>query len=299
MKDWGHPRERRPTVKTSLKALAQNVDNEILELNLRLAQKEARREQLAKCVGKVTQEVLIGVAAEISKVVDSINELGRNVDTLEGVYEMYRWNRAFIVSGGHVHRVQEGCPGFKYGTVAYLVPQCSALTEDEIVELAGERACTHCYPSAPLSVLQQASKLFAHDEQAKAERRAERETKRSAKEAAKLTVTLPRGEWGDGKPKEKTFGTVRGARNEAAHVYGTALYYPTTSEGYIQNFAAIVAAIAEREELDIADLATEIRQRVEKKYLREIQKPGIGYGGCSKEEARRKLEDALSILAKY
>lgn len=286
-------------MKTDIKAIAQNVDNEILELSLRLAQKEARREQFAERLDKAGPQVLIGLGTQISKVIDSINELGRNVDTLEGVYEMYRWNRAFIVSGGHVHRVQQGCPGFKYGTVAYLVPECSALTEDEIVELAGERACTHCYPSAPLSALQQASKLFAHDEQAKAERAAEREAKRSAKEAAKLTVTLPRGEYGDGKPKEKTFGTVRGARNEASQVWKSAVYYPGSSKGYVENFRALVDAIAEREGVDAQKLGQEIQERVGKAYVREMQNPGIGFEGWTKAEAQEKLAEALTVLANY
>lgn len=281
--------------KTNFKALAQNIDSEILELSLLLAEKEAQRDGLQR---KLRSEYLSDeeVTAKLSRVFDSWHQIKPQLKALGDVYRHYNWNRAYIVSGGHVHSTPTGCPGFKFGTQVYLVPECSALTEAEIVELAGDRACTHCYPSAPLSALQQASKLFAPDEAEKAARAAEREAKRSAKKVAELTVTLPQGEYGGGKAKDHTFSTVRGARNEASRLWMSMLYYPGSSSGHIENFEAIVAAVAVREGLDSEALRKEIIGKVEKRFIAEVKKSGVGYTGCTAEQAREMLAGANAMI---
>jgi hypothetical protein len=62
------------------------------------------------------------------------------------------WNRFFLVSssaGGHVHS-SRSCSSCNYRTSFYWLTDESGKTEDEIVERAGDGACTVCYPSAPV-----------------------------------------------------------------------------------------------------------------------------------------------------
>jgi hypothetical protein len=97
------------------------------------------------------------------------------------------WTRAWKVlnSNGHIHRSMD-C-GTCYPTTEFgWLPQVSGSTEDEIVTLAGEGACTICYPSAPCigpNTLYTATEVA--DREAKA---AEREVKRAAKAAKSLSI---------------------------------------------------------------------------------------------------------------
>lgn len=100
------------------------------------------------------------------------------------------WTRAWAVPNGHVHNTRS-CHTCFPTTVFGWLPQVSGLNEEEIVELAGERACTVCYPSAPVDVLERATRLHTAAEkldlEAKAAREAELAAKRAAKDAKGIT----------------------------------------------------------------------------------------------------------------
>ncbi len=53
------------------------------------------------------------------------------------------WPRGWYVPGGHIHR-SESCSSLRPTTQIGLVVELSGQTEDEIVEAAGETACTVC-----------------------------------------------------------------------------------------------------------------------------------------------------------
>src|SRR5690606_10750734 len=218
----GSPKREKDPMQTDIKALAQNIDNELLENSALLASLMARHEaaktRFHATSADDTEDLLSGLAREMDSLEPKLNEVSSRIRALNGVYLAYNWNRAYIVSGGHVHNTPNRCPGLQAETVTHMLPECSALTEAEVVELAGERACTHCYPSAPLSARQQASKLFAPDEEAKAERKIERQRKADEKEAREVRV--PKGPSGPG----RVFGTVRSARIEADNQLWWALY---------------------------------------------------------------------------
>ena len=102
-----------------------------------------------------------------------------------------RWTRAFLVinSNGHVHNGMN-CSTCYDSTRYEWLTAYSAADETEIVEAAGEMACTVCYPSAPAEVLNRPANLIsktrAEKDAAKAQRaaeKAEREAKRKAKAA--------------------------------------------------------------------------------------------------------------------
>ena len=102
------------------------------------------------------------------------------------------WTRAFIVAGGHVHSSQDcsSCHKGKQATQFGWLPELSGHAEAEIVDLAGDRACTICYPTAPV-LTAGPSRLFHADEVAKEVARTERADKAAAK-AAKAALTAIR-----------------------------------------------------------------------------------------------------------
>lgn len=110
--------------------------------------------------------------------------------------EYYRrgtWPRYYLVdnAGGHVHPDQHCTTCFPSTKYAWLVEQ-SGMSAEDLVKMAGEDACTVCFDWAPVSVLQQKSRLEA-PERKKA--RLEREAKKAAQEAAKAAkgITTPEG----------------------------------------------------------------------------------------------------------
>lgn len=106
------------------------------------------------------------------------------------------WTRAFIAmtSDGHVHSSME-CSTLHHGlrrTALALLPEFSGHDEAEIISTAGWRACTVCYPSAPVGDPKSLPSKLAVDVHANAERtaRAEAKAARDAKRAANApTVT--------------------------------------------------------------------------------------------------------------
>lgn len=134
--------------------------------------------------------------------------------------EVYRargsWTRAYLVdnSNGHVHSSMN-CSSCYPTTRYHWLIEMADHTEAEIVEKAGERACTVCYPSAPVEHLARPTQFFTPDEQAKQAARAEREAKRAEKEAAQIVVTGLTG-WTNGSGGTHTYKTTRAATNAIA-----------------------------------------------------------------------------------
>lgn len=137
------------------------------------------------------------------------------------------WNRVFLAQShdGHAHK-GKNCSTCHHGedrTQFAWLTQYSGLTEDEIVADAGERACTTCYPSAPINVLKQRTKMFTLDEikaQAAREARAAERVRKAAEADAKSILTPEgtplyedkRNDW-----KIKTLRTAEIAATEALY----------------------------------------------------------------------------------
>lgn len=258
--------------RTDIKALASNIDNEILELAGKLNDKLSRRDFVGRMLSLKahSDETVLKFQGEWVALTDSIGALRQDIDTLEAVHGIYTWNRAWIVPGGHVHKSRD-CHSCYPTTQFFLVPEVSAMTETEIVEAAGERACTVCYPSAPVDVLKRTTKLFTRDEEAANAERQAKLDKRAAKEAAKITVYLA------GQEKEETFGTVRSARNEALNSYGWFLYSLAFHEGgmapkHYADFCSLFVAIARREGVGWETVKVELLKKGLAKFKREFGK---------------------------
>lgn len=102
------------------------------------------------------------------------------------------WTRAFIVAGGHVHSSRNCSTCNREGkpTAFGWLPMLSGHDEAEIVEKAGARACTTCYPTAPVDSLGRPSVLFHADEVAAEKARAEREQAKADRLAKKIAKAL-------------------------------------------------------------------------------------------------------------
>ena len=110
--------------------------------------------------------------------------IDEEIAELAACYRDYYWNRAFLVkaSNGHVHKSQDCSTCFPTTEFAWL-PQLSGADETEIVEAAGETACTVCYPSAPAEVLNRPTTIVTADKVAKEAAKAEREAKKAERDA--------------------------------------------------------------------------------------------------------------------
>jgi hypothetical protein len=107
------------------------------------------------------------------------------------------WNRVFLAKSvnGHAHNGTEcsTCHNGQYRTAFAWLIQYSGQSEADIVADAGERACTTCYPTAPVDA--KGTKMFTPDEEEAQRAREEREAAKAekARQADIKGITTPEG----------------------------------------------------------------------------------------------------------
>ena len=125
-------------------------------------------------------------------------------------YSRRPWNRYFLVTNGngHVHRGMDCTTCFRTTQYSWLVDLADC-NEDAMIEEWGERACTVCFPSAPVNPLY--NRPARIDREAREARAAEKAAKDAAKAAKGITDV-------DGSPLKDgngyTLKTKVAARNE-------------------------------------------------------------------------------------
>jgi len=111
-------------------------------------------------------------------------EFRAKAEPLEREYfEAGGWNRFWLVvssANGHVHNSRNCSSCYSKSVYSWLV-EYSGMDEAEFVELAGEDACSVCFPNAPVSALARPSRLSIPEREEKEARRVEREAKAEAK----------------------------------------------------------------------------------------------------------------------
>jgi hypothetical protein len=221
---------------TTTKALRQQtpseIDAQIAELSYQIARLSAksnwetdRIEHFRSMIAKgndqrwVSDAINEGITNR-NKLRDQIEKLADQIDPLEGEYRRRGgWTRAFLVTnnGGHVHRTQ-ACSTCYITTDFVWLTDLSGKDEQGIVDLAGERACTVCYASAPVKLrLDRPTQLFSEEEKAAQKAREERAAKRQA--AADASVRDADN------PTKVLFKTVRGATNDIASNLSSLCWY--------------------------------------------------------------------------
>lgn len=189
----------------SIKQLATTVDERLAELyearfdvvlNLKYAKDAIRREAGQKrefinyayaWVGSFEDALATveddqranKVLAQYKQIIENLQAIKIETRELNDVFLEFEWTRAFLVlnSNGHIHSSFDCSTCFATTRYEWLT-RYSADPESEIVALAGETACTVCYPSAPADILNRPATI-----QSKA--RSEREAASAARAAAK------------------------------------------------------------------------------------------------------------------
>jgi hypothetical protein len=201
------------------------------------------------------------------------------------------WTRGFLVTDGHVHSSMScsTCNRGEFATQFTWLTEFSGHTEAEVVEAAADRACTVCYPSAPVETAGP-SRLMTPEEQTRAEQREAAAKAKAERDAAKIAKGLTADgsefvvsyaeNWpvhvpqGDGTsrshmaPRERTerFKTERAASNWVMQ-YGT---WDNGLDGEkAVAFTAIIDAIAAKHHRDPAEVRAEFETKIAKKRKKE------------------------------
>ena len=171
-----------------------------------------------------------GPAADVLNDLKKAAALVDAVAEVEGKFEaeFHRrggWTRSFLVTDGHAHRTNRCSTCHRGGklTPMHRFFEYSGMDEAEIVKRAGDRACTVCYPSAPVAKGLKAEKsvMLTPEERERAKVREEEAARREEKraKAAVNAITLPDGtplreEMGrDGQQRGSIVKTLRTARS--------------------------------------------------------------------------------------
>jgi hypothetical protein len=206
------------------------------------------------------------------------------IDELEKIYKKYLWNRAFYVPAGHVHKSRD-CSTCYASTEFTWLPKYSGGSEEEIVNDAGEEACTVCYPSAPAEVLNRPSVIVTADKIAKAEAKAEREIAKAQREAKRIassptrdgaTLVINIGERKTRYDSEtRQFVKLESFRFEELKTERTAKIWYVDQLSYLENKSderaeiiresceVIVEALAEKHGVDPEVVRNELNKKVE------------------------------------
>ncbi|HLR96161.1 MAG TPA: hypothetical protein VK053_16690 [Jiangellaceae bacterium] len=150
---------------------------------------EAAREWVALAVGGAASEATgARLRGPLRDALAAREEAERAQEQVDGLQEAFRirggWNRAFLVAnaGGHVHSSM-ACSTCRPTTQYAWMTDYSGADEDTIVADAGYRACTVCYPSAPVGDERSLpTKMLSDEEKHDAARR---EKERAAREGKK------------------------------------------------------------------------------------------------------------------
>lgn len=198
------------------------------------------------------------------------------------------WSRAFLVSNGngHVHK-DMNCSTCHPTTRYAWMTDYSGKNEDEIVDAAGERACTVCYPSAPVSTLNKPTKMFTEDEkkqQAAREERARVKEEKVAKARAAGIFAEDGGPlkikgWGKYDEEVKTERSAQSAAVDA--LVKKRLYARWDAEGVEYNLEmneimkahleVLVPALARKRGQTPEAVMEDLQKRADSKWKREYQ----------------------------
>ena len=175
-----------------------------IEIDTALAELYDKQYQLRLTLARTEQEVRFAEKYypnnEVRKVnaekrVEDVKVALADIDTeITEIEKLYTgWSRAFLVhnANGHVH-ASMNCSTCFITTQYIWLPNLSGEDRMKIAELAGESACSVCYPDAPSEYFLRKSQL---EDPKKVQAREEREAKKQKRDAKALIagITNPDG----------------------------------------------------------------------------------------------------------
>ena len=255
-------------------AAPSEIDAELARLYAEHAQAQERLHRLTKRHQDLLDNDMHAYAAEL---LPRIEQARRTIATcvaaagpLDAEFERRGgWTRAWLVlnTGGHVHRTTQCRTCFPTTRFAWLT-HLSGHDESEIVELAGEAACTECYPSAPADTRNRPSRIKTPEQLVREAEKTER-----AKAKAAKAITAP-----DGTPLRTTHYGRIDTEFTARRSYVDAVTYARhlsrsdlvrhrgTLAQYEQDARQILAALAAKHGRTEDDVRAEMAPKVEAKW---------------------------------
>jgi hypothetical protein len=172
------------------------IDNMLVDLSTELGRLRRLRTAMIK-----TERT----GAELDRTTARSVALADTLDSLDTLYNNYRWTRYILVPDGHIHF--DGCTTLRHDTARTFLPDESGNTVPAMIAKYTTAMCTVCFPEAPVDpAYQEAERKTEADKQAARD-------ERTAKRQAAYDAT-PKGD--DGAPLSvggDTPKTERGARN--------------------------------------------------------------------------------------
>jgi hypothetical protein len=181
------------------------------------------------------------------------------------------WERYYLVEGGHLHYDVSSYRCSRIATTShYWLTELSGQAAAEVIELAGERVCTVCFPDAPVAVQERPSKLFTKTEQEKEEARVARAEKAAAKakKTAAAAITTPSG---TELRTHNSLGVIKTERAAAIELVD-ALWYEEfygTAADRIEDIEVLTAALAWKRGTTPADELAAAQVRLAARIKRE------------------------------
>lgn len=244
------------------------IDTDWAAINARIAAARADAQRLTSLIKRYSDsdyyaDRIPGLNAELEQA--EAAEWAAIAETVPHQTEWNRrggWTRYFLVdnANGHVHPDTNCSTCFPTTQYAFL-PEQSGLTAPELVELAGEKACTVCFPWAPVDTLRRSTKLEAPARKAAREAREAKAAAAAAKKAAKAipaTTITTQGSWTD------KLETISAARSRLTDHYQYVEVFGW-SEFITAGLDDLVQVIATKEGKTTDEVIAEARKRAAKR----------------------------------
>jgi len=189
------------TTAATIRQIAPVVDAALAELWFAEAKAMAVVAGIEKAMRRLPEGAYRTAREEaLVKAMDELDAIRDEIRPLAAIAKTGAWTRFVLVPGGHLHRGFY-CSTLRTTTTTGLMPEYSGADEAEVVDLAGEVACTVCFPSAPVDRPTRIPALVAEREAREAEA-AEKAAKKVAAQAAQIVVG------------RKVYKTQRAAENQ-------------------------------------------------------------------------------------
>jgi hypothetical protein len=250
------------------------IDAEIARINGLANAEYSRFERAEKViVGKYSTATAVAAAEQVQAEVGRVlNELRQEAAPLHAEFARRGgWARYYLVEGGHLHYDVSSYRCSRIATTShYWLTELSGKPAAEVIELAGERVCTVCFPDAPVAVQERPSKLFTKTEQEKEEARVARAEKAAAKakKTAAAAITTPSG---TELRTHNSLGVIKTERAAAIELVD-ALWYEEfygTAADRIEDIEVLTAALAWKRGTTPADELAAAQVRLAARIKRE------------------------------
>lgn len=215
------------TNEQTLRELAVKTDTTLAELDFERAKyvnyaysEKRTSERYSKRPDTAYNRIQIQESLErLAKLNEKIAEYDVKIKPLNDIYMEHGWARYYYVPAGHVHN--RYCSTLRVTTTVYWLPEYADMPVDELIEKAGDRACTVCFPDAPVDK-PTTLEVYTQVQDAKAKRANELAEKR-AKAYAEAIKDV------DG---EVVFKSMRAANTIAGRDISSIVYF----YGYVPEF---------------------------------------------------------------